>query len=597
MARRLCPEVPWWASAIAAWALLSVRPGPSGAFDALFPSLGDAGVAEPRRLGHGASNGSDTSAHRSAGPRAEVDAMVSDRWVPGVAGGTGAVARAYVLVPCWIQYTPCGNISLPHGGLTLTSKTRVGNFPGDIHLPGPGHVKPALEHFQEAFSEYTAAFCGFGIALWFWSKVASADQRQRLANEFQDWRQGVVKYHESKCDDGQDPDDPEVLKDRAAEIADRMDPKSDNFIAPGNIYRVLAVLHPSRIGWHQWLSIAGKALVCAYMQAYMPAKIIWEVFAEWTCIGIKSPLWFINDGVAFMTMFASLGALCNIFQGRCSKEIKVGAEANYYILTHYEPEAPVGSERAQYTLLDTLRAVAARPEDAEAPRARSLLRDMGASPTAPPQQNALSPFHEGVTFTPPDTRRAQPSGGLESSDPHHAHSGPDSAFHAAPSGYSHVSQGHDRRSSAFPTPAVPAQFIRTSELLWCWLSISLNIAMCLLLQVAMILKLSTFIGHIDDVAIEAVALYFIFDLDTKILESDGYLRLLYRRNVVKRTLEILEEEKGPAKRLFGFADLALKATSTIAPLGLWSIILLAWRNNASGLVIGGSGMHVRGVEH
>merc|ERR1712032_1116534 len=40
-------------------------------------------------------------------------------------------------------------------------------------------------------------------------------------------------------------------------------------------------------------------------------------------------------------MFAALGSLCNLFAGKCSRNIQVGANANQYILTHSSPPGSV----------------------------------------------------------------------------------------------------------------------------------------------------------------------------------------------------------------------------------------------------------------
>merc|ERR1719511_240768 len=97
-----------------------------------------------------------------------------------------------------------------------------------------------------------------------------------------------------------------------------MDPKSENFICPGNIYRLLAVLHPGILGWVAWFKLGFKALICAYMQLYLPFTFIRGTLAEWHLKGIKSPIWFMNEAFTFATMFAALASVCNLFQNKCA---------------------------------------------------------------------------------------------------------------------------------------------------------------------------------------------------------------------------------------------------------------------------------------
>merc|ERR1712194_70358 len=80
-----------------------------------------------------------------------------------------------------------------------------------------------------------------------------------------------------------------------------------------------------------------EAVVVAYMQLYLPTKIIFGILDHWHYNGIKSPFWLLFNGVAFITQFAALATLCRLFQQKCSENIRVGADANFFILTHTKP--------------------------------------------------------------------------------------------------------------------------------------------------------------------------------------------------------------------------------------------------------------------
>mmetsp|Transcript_27867 Transcript_27867/g.89743 ORF Transcript_27867/g.89743 Transcript_27867/m.89743 type:complete len:261 (+) Transcript_27867:98-880(+) len=125
-----------------------------------------------------------------------------------------------------------------------------------------------------------------------------------------------------------------------------MDPASTDFIAPGNIYRVLAVVSPTEIGLRKWFGLASKALICAYMQLYIPVSILKNEFEHWHLTGVKSPIWFMENDMAFAASFGALASVCTLFTGRCAQQVRTGAAANRHILTHMEPPASGANEGA-----------------------------------------------------------------------------------------------------------------------------------------------------------------------------------------------------------------------------------------------------------
>jgi hypothetical protein len=290
-----------------------------------------------------------------------------------------------------------------------------------------------------------------------------------------------------------DDDDTATQEDKDAELANRLDPKSPDFIAPGNIYRVLAILHPGKIGFVQWGKYASKALICGYMQIFIPWKIIVGTFQEWEFEGIKSPLWFANNALTFASMCASLLSVCNLFAGKCAENIKVGQEANFFILSHEEPA--------------------------------------GAAPAPASEEGSGTPL-------------------------------------------------------VLPKPTLPPWAISLNENFWCTVSLLLNIGMSSLLYCAMFLKIATFTGAVDQVAVVAVALYFIFDLDGKVMEADPKLKTRYRRAVVKQTVE-KPNKPTYIRKIGNFAQTFIVAT---VPLGLIAIIMFGWKNPATGQSIGGDGI-------
>lgn len=126
--------------------------------------------------------------------------------------------------------------------------------------------------------------------------------------------------------------------------------------------------------------------------------------------------------------------------------------------------------------------------------------------------------------------------------------------------------------------------VQVNERLWCLLSMAVTISMSILLQICFFLKVSTFTGDMGDMAITAVTLYFIFDLDDRVLEASPSLRQMYRRAVVRQNVWDRTADPGWLLQLAGVACFLI---SMMSPIYLCLIITLAWRS-AAGVEIGAS---------
>lgn len=390
----------------------------------------------------------------------------------------GKGGTMYISIPCFTMLSPCGNVTVPPAGVDVTGPLGIGGF----HVPGQKALSGELHDKEADFTYITVTVVIALASLWLCATCC-----------FPPWRDHAYKKVSqtiSPPDDEDDSDDDATPEEKEKEKKAQLDPESKDFIAPGNIYRLLAVLHPGVVGYVAWGKFAFKAAICAYMQLFLPYSIIKGIFKEWAILGVKSPVWFALNAMTFITMFAALGSLCSLFQGRCAKSMEDGLHANFYILTH---KGPGGA------------------------------------------------------------RSPAPGGGV--------------AFKGA--------------SSFGPTA------IRVNEMFWCVLSMLMNISMSLMLQLCMFLKIATFQGAVDQVAVVAVSLYFIDGLDDKVMRSDPKLRPRYRRAVAKQT----EEREGPKpKWLKTLAFAMIGVSSAAVPVGLLCIILLSWQNQNTGVVIGGSGL-------
>jgi len=390
----------------------------------------------------------------------------------------------YIQVPCMMKLIqPCGNVSVGAKGVVFSTPF------GEQRLPGPSELGPQVEQTEDFMSDWTVYIVA-GLSILYVVKKLTID-RVEVTQNMKEILAGSLGEN-----DGLSPEE------QAEQLADKMDPKTDGFIAPGNIYRCLAVLHPGYIGYSKWVQLALKALISSYMQLFIPYKIIRSSLDEWQMLGVKSPLWFMSNASTFASMMAALLSLCNMFAGKCVMNILNGAEANFYILSHKKPATP-GPDYA---------AVASNPDDA-APRNPSPTPDL------PP----------------------------------------------------------------LPTP--PGWLIAGNEYVWCCLSQVVNIGMSFLLQLAMFVKVATFTGQVGEVAVVAVSLYFVFDLDTKVLDAEPKLKTKYRKAVLEQTAVRSYQPVW----MNSFAMASVFVLQTAVPFGLLGIILCSWKNG-DGIVIGGDGI-------
>lgn len=262
----------------------------------------------------------------------------------------------------------------------------------------------------------------------------------------------------------------------------RLSPTSADFIAPGNIYRVCAVLTPDHgVSPFLWMKWAAQALVVAYMQLTVPIQILVLDLTKWECTGVKTPLWFIYNPMV-VAAFTSLFSLFHAFAGKCVASISDGARANYFIVANFCQE--------------------------------------------------------------------------------------DDKY---------------RRMSKF----------------YCTFSLFMNVMSSLTLQCCMFVKVSTYSGDMGDAALCAIALYFVFDLDDKVMQANPGLRDRYRRAVISEIRESMrrqrDEEAGQVLKTKGDRPLWLLYAGgfscvfvgALSPIYLYFILFLAWSNPKTGQEIGG----------
>jgi len=348
------------------------------------------------------------------------------------------------------------------------------------------------------------------------------------------------------------------------------------------------VLHPGKVGWHKFLKRACSAIICAYMQMFVPYKMLDLFFVDWAYHGIKTPLWFIGNAAEFANMFIALSALCSLFANKCAENIRVGALANYHIMTHEEPGTHWHSHDSDPK---------GDPEGMEGQTTYRAREISGVDPlkkapwhkflfcTCKSKGNAVAQMSAETDSAPMSPAPMTPKSGIPGSAPPSAMT------------LQHIREEQDtlkarlmhleaeEASVKAGYPQMSLAFVEYNQKFWCTLSMTMNILMSLMLFVIIFTKVACFHGKMDDVALIAVALYFVFELDQKVMQSDPKLRPRYRQAVAKQTQQVHPHTH--PRHILVAAGVFRALVENMTPIGLAGIVLFSWRNVKSGVVIGG----------
>eukprot|EP00929_Paragymnodinium_shiwhaense_P074073 TRINITY_DN3788_c0_g1_i3.p1 TRINITY_DN3788_c0_g1~~TRINITY_DN3788_c0_g1_i3.p1 ORF type:complete len:524 (+),score=87.43 TRINITY_DN3788_c0_g1_i3:68-1639(+) len=438
--------------------------------------------------------------------------MVIDITDGGDAPHTGHISAGEginVSVPClgWYAYksdhhnigyggllSPCGTILVGPDGQDIAHPF------GSFHIPGKDGLHAWAESVDQSFAHWIwAAFVFLLVSDIVWHAVFYF--YPAIQPDFFDEINDLLAGRLSPPDSFLTPE--EVADWKAA----RMEYDSGDFVARGNIFRVLAVFEPRdpNVGWYRWSQYVIRGVLCAWMQLYLPYSMISEILGAWTFRGPKSIFWLSANFGQFLVMFVALGELASVFFGMAKKNFIKGAKANNFILSHHNP----------------YRGAKAYSEV-----------DGSGSPNA-----SLGDLRSLVLVERPDW-------------------------------------------------ALGDKLFRAQQYFWCILSMTINFSMSLVLPLVFLLRAATYTGDATSIAIELTSLYFVFDLDTKIMDSDSGLEVRFRYVIKRQKAMGLRPENEHPKlmtRIVGFTQLCLDFS--IKYLLLFALAT-AWEGE--GLVIGGS---------
>jgi hypothetical protein len=444
------------------------------------------------------------------------------------AASTGDNSSVQLSIPClsvFVYNSPeyeitSGGLLQPCGIITVNETTgRDISWPfGTFHIPDARGVRDWCQGVDDTFAHFTLYFLFLFFVcdlIWYGLFYFFPSLQPDYFDDVKDLWAGRL----SPPDSFLTPEEVEDWKNARAEY------DSEDFIAKGNIYRALALFEPRdpNVGWYRWSQYVLRAVICAWMQLYIPYTIISQTLDTWTFRGPKSIFWLGTNFGSFVAMFVALAELAIVFSARTSSHLIKGAKANNFILSHYNPTRG----------------------------------NMSSVPT--PQKPATS------TSTPMADR--EPLVGEQQT----------------PVLLGNVIGGLE--VTLQPDWALDDRLFRYQQFFWCSVSMTCTFLVCIMLPTAFLLKAATYTGNVESIAVELTALYFIYDLDSRVMESDPQTDLRFRY-VIKRQRRqgMRPEEQHPKKmrRCVGIAKLFLD-------FSLKYIILVALSTSweSGGRIIGG----------
>eukprot|EP00927_Polykrikos_kofoidii_P051323 TRINITY_DN45112_c0_g1_i1.p1 TRINITY_DN45112_c0_g1~~TRINITY_DN45112_c0_g1_i1.p1 ORF type:complete len:553 (-),score=80.07 TRINITY_DN45112_c0_g1_i1:27-1625(-) len=436
-----------------------------------------------------------------------------------------------VTLPCMMGLNPCGPITLPAKGYV-----RINSWIGPVYILGYKDLAPQVHQLKVWNSIGTAIICLALIVAYLTFLCCMPENRKLIVD-------GMVYLLLGKMDDEALDDYSDTLPLERLKVELNVD--SANFIAPGNIYRVVAVLHPGHTGVFDWMGNVFKACTVAYMQLYLPLTMVSQTINTWEFMGAKSPIWNFRYGLSFLTQAAALTSLTKLFQERCANNIRTGARANYFILSHLEPVRPPMNEEEEKEFYDVI------PRVTLSSKLALALSIFSSRPQKYAEEVGLKTLPFGGKRVYRAVKEAIKTGDV---------------------------------TKALPPPVLHPFLVKMNALVFCWLSMFLNVAMSLILQIVMTLKVATFQGDMTGVALISVSLMFVFDLDKEVIKANPRLQFWYRRKVSNLTFHQFFDPSWMNR----IGLLGIYVSAWLMPIGCMTILFTSWRNTIDpSIVIGG----------
>jgi hypothetical protein len=444
-----------------------------------------------------------------------------------------AIPPLEIEVPClpFGAVQPCGNVTIPDEGLTFNFW-----FGKSYHVPGGEFFEEELKNLDKSFGGYMV----WGIYIALGLKALQCCVMKKKRNKVKKALKDIAK---GKIDD-EDSDDEAagagLSKEEKEDIAkQRMNIDSEHFVAPPNVFRICAVLHPGKVGYPKYFQYCLQAGVTVYMQMFMPVKIIMDTLSAWKFGGVKSPIWFVSNAMTFLTTFAALASICKVFSTRCIKMMRDTVDGNDYLLAKNEPCKEGGMFDAVSGLGSGLMATAGNVAGAAKDTAggatglaTGLLSGAQDAVTnaGDSAKGAVAGAEEGKVPKDDATKGTAAKGTAAAADLKDKGAaavddvkgkGAAAVDDAKAAGGKALDDAKGQAQEALAKMTYPPSWvIYTLKLAWCASGVVSDMFMCFVLLLAMFLKIATFTGAIQDVALVLVAFWFVFDLQLKILETD-----------------------------------------------------------------------------
>jgi len=380
-----------------------------------------------------------------------------------------------------------------------------------------------------------------------------------------------------------------------------------------NLYRAIAVFMPEDIGWKKWFTYSCQGVVCVIMQLYIPLTLLYQNMVEFEVVGVKQ-----YDSISwawwYANMMRTLGLfnLAALFCSATVHEIVEEADNDFCLLRsrHVRFEDKDRSDVLIKFCNDL---------DDEKPAKRLAAADM-LRKNVDPQSYMLMPSksdpEKGGVETDPierlidqlgmitwedeegadtpelaeadeDVRKAviQALGVL--ANPDHERGKNALEAHKEHETVEEVRLEVDKALLAIQTAGVkPPAFQRSParsawQHMWVSISLLITIVVATFLEVVVFLKIMVLTASVEEVTLIIMAMFFVNDLDEKVMKGQPHLRKLYWANCYEQS----HFRKHKPNWILHLVKGAVPIIKIIQYLGLIGMVSIAWKDRYTGEMV------------
>lgn len=378
-----------------------------------------------------------------------------------------------------------------------------------------------------------------------------------------------------------------------------------------NIYRAVAVLRPDDIGYAIWANVVAQAVICLIMMAYIPVTLLYQNLITWEVNGLKDyssisvPWW-----IGMMLRVAGLFNLVRLFTASTVAAIMNEYKDDWILLSMRRVRRT--DKKRSDVLIQFVRDL-----NNENP-ARRIAAAIMLRRAAKPGRHTLesSDPEKGESVNVFDALIARL--GYEDDEDEDGNSNPKpvetdimakcAVCHAlgilaGPEEMNvqqvlsdvlakeenqevktHAENALENIKSYDPDPDddVNSVFWRAWSMFWVSISLLINIVVATFLEVVVLIKIMVLTGSVDEVALIIMAVFFINELDEKVIKGAPAIKKMYWVQCFQQTKR-RKDQPHWVRHVSAHGGVPL--TYLMLYIGLVMMVTLSWKNRYTGQII------------